>query len=41
VFWHQGEFADAVKTLRRGHELGSKSARWTLPSADWLREAER
>lgn len=37
----QGYFAEAVASLRRGHERGSTSPGWRLPSARWLRETER
>jgi serine/threonine protein kinase/Flp pilus assembly protein TadD len=37
----KGEFREAVQELRRGHELGSPKPGWSLPSAQWLREAER
>jgi serine/threonine-protein kinase len=37
----RGEFTAAVVALRHGHELGSRRARWTYPSAQWLNEAER
>ena len=36
-----GEFRQAVEAYRLAHELGSKNPRWTLPSAEWLRNAER
>src|SRR5262249_38346862 len=37
----QGNFAEALKMLRRGHELGTKQPGWSLPSAQWVREAEQ
>jgi serine/threonine-protein kinase len=37
----QGEFREALKEFRRGHELGSKSPGWSHPSAEWVRECER
>jgi tetratricopeptide (TPR) repeat protein len=37
----QGNFADALKLLRRGHEFGTKQPGWSLPSAEWVREAEQ
>src|SRR5262249_18879130 len=37
----QAQFAAAVASLKRGHELGSKNPRWPYPSARWLQEAER
>ena len=37
----QGEFQTALTELRRGHELGSKTPRWSYPSARWVRQCER
>jgi serine/threonine protein kinase/Tfp pilus assembly protein PilF len=37
--WH-GDFRQALEELRRGHELGSKNARWSYPSVRWVRECE-
>jgi serine/threonine-protein kinase len=37
----QGRFAEALATLRHGHELGSKNPAWPYPSARWVKEAER
>jgi hypothetical protein len=37
----QGQFADALEALRRGHTLGSKAPGWRYPSADWVRHCER
>src|SRR5262249_29474341 len=37
----QGNFAEALKLLRRGHEFGTKQPGWSLPSAEWVREAEQ
>ena len=37
----KGQFAQSLASLRRGHELGSKSPRWTYPSEAWVREGER
>jgi tetratricopeptide (TPR) repeat protein len=38
----QGQFADALKLERRGHELGSKDpSRWPYPSAQWVKQCER
>jgi tetratricopeptide (TPR) repeat protein len=31
-----GEFAEAVESVRRGHELGSTRSNWRYPSAQWL-----
>jgi tetratricopeptide (TPR) repeat protein/serine/threonine protein kinase len=36
-----GQLPEAAAALRRGHELGSKRPGWALPSARWLRDAER
>jgi tetratricopeptide (TPR) repeat protein len=36
-----GQFKEAAACLRGGHELGSKQPGWNLPSARWLRDAER
>jgi len=41
TFMQKGLYTQAVEELRRGHELGSREARWSLPSANWLRDAER
>jgi serine/threonine protein kinase/Flp pilus assembly protein TadD len=32
----RGQFAEALTSLRRGHELGSKDPRWSYPSAQWV-----
>jgi serine/threonine-protein kinase len=37
----QGRFAEALESLRRGHDLGGKSPGWRSPSADWARQCER
>jgi hypothetical protein len=37
----QGRFADALATLRRGHELGSKTPGWRYPSAAWVARCAR
>jgi serine/threonine-protein kinase len=37
----KGQFDEALVSLRRGHELGSKNPRWPYPSAQWLRNCER
>jgi serine/threonine-protein kinase len=37
----RGRFAEALKEMRRGHELGSKRPGWPYPSGDWVRECER
>ncbi len=36
----QGRFTEALAALKRGHELGSKAARWPHASAQWVRQAE-
>jgi hypothetical protein len=41
VLRRQGQYAEAVTMLARGHELGSKRPDWRYPSADWVRGAVR
>jgi serine/threonine-protein kinase len=41
VLVQKRRFAEAVASVRRGHELGSKRPGWSFPSAQWLRETER
>src|SRR5262249_22119562 len=41
VFRDQGRFEEAVKFLKRGHELGSRRAGWPYPSAQWLKQCEK
>jgi tetratricopeptide (TPR) repeat protein len=41
ILQQQGRFRDAVKAIRRGHELGSRNPRWPYSSAQWLRQAEQ
>ncbi len=36
----KGLYRQAVDELRRGHELGSRSPRWSQPSARWVQNAE-
>jgi Flp pilus assembly protein TadD len=36
-----GQYADALASLRRGHELGSKIPNWAYPSGKWVERAER
>jgi serine/threonine protein kinase/Flp pilus assembly protein TadD len=36
----KGLFGQAVEALCRGHQLGSSTVGWRVPSADWLRQAE-
>ncbi len=37
----QGNFAQAMKFLQSGHELGMKQPRWTYASARWVNQCER
>jgi tetratricopeptide (TPR) repeat protein len=37
----RGRFAESLASFRRGHELGSKTPGWSLPSALWVRQARR
>jgi len=37
----KGLYAEALASLRRGHELGSKRPNWPYPSAEWVRQAGR
>jgi tetratricopeptide (TPR) repeat protein/serine/threonine protein kinase len=41
VYMKQGRFRLSAEEYRIAHELGSKSAHWPYPSAQWLRRAER
>ncbi len=36
----QGELAEALVHLKRGHELGSRNAHWPHPSAEWVKDCE-
>lgn len=36
-----GKLPEALKELRRGHELGSKRPEWRYPSGEWVQECER
>ncbi|MGO9922994.1 MAG: protein kinase domain-containing protein [Isosphaeraceae bacterium] len=38
---YQGKIADALKSLERGHELGSRRKDWHYASAEWVRECRR
>lgn len=38
---HQGKIAEALKSLERGHELGSRRKDWHYASAEWVRECRR
>jgi eukaryotic-like serine/threonine-protein kinase len=37
----RGQFHEALIEIRRGHELGAKKPNWAVPSAEWVRRAER
>ena len=37
----RGDFAEALPSLRRGHELGIKRSDWNYPSRKWVRDCER
>jgi tetratricopeptide (TPR) repeat protein len=37
----QGRFVDALVELKRGHELGSRTPRWSNPSAQWIQQCEQ
>jgi tetratricopeptide (TPR) repeat protein len=41
VLRRKGEFRQALKELRCGHELGSKNPAWRYPSAQWVQQCER
>jgi tetratricopeptide (TPR) repeat protein len=41
VLRNQGEFAAALATMKRGHELGSRRPDWPYPSARWVEECQR
>src|SRR5205823_5156592 len=41
VLGEEGQFAEALKERRIGHELGIKQKGWKYDSAGWIREAER
>ncbi len=36
-----GRFREALESLEKGHELGSRQPGWRLPSEVWVREARR
>ena len=38
ALWKQGKLAQALSSLERGHELGSRRKNWPYPSAEWVRE---
>src|SRR5262249_38574996 len=37
----KGQFVEALTSLRRGHELGSKSPGWPSAAAQWVKACER
>jgi tetratricopeptide (TPR) repeat protein len=37
----QGHFAQALKALKRGHQLGSQRPSWRYPSAQWVQDCQR
>ena len=37
----QGKLAQALPSLERGHELGSRRKDWRYPSAEWVRACRR
>src|SRR5262249_26037945 len=37
----QGRFAESLKSLQRGHALGSRQPGWPYPSAQWVSQAQR
>jgi serine/threonine protein kinase/tetratricopeptide (TPR) repeat protein len=37
----EGRFTEALKYLRRGHELGTKKPRWSYPTDQLMKECER
>jgi serine/threonine protein kinase/Flp pilus assembly protein TadD len=37
----QRNFAEALKSLQKGHDLGSKKPGWPYPSAEWLEDCKR
>lgn len=41
ILLQQGRFGEALPSLRRGHELGSKKPGWRYPSVQWVRWAEQ
>jgi serine/threonine protein kinase/Flp pilus assembly protein TadD len=36
----QGDLAEALVHLKRGHELGSRDAKWAHPSGKWVKDCE-
>jgi tetratricopeptide (TPR) repeat protein len=41
VLQQQGHFQQAMASLQRGHESGSKDPHWRYPSAGWVRDCKR
>jgi serine/threonine-protein kinase len=41
VLQQRGDFAGALTSLKRGHELGSKRRDWSHSSAEWVQQCER
>ena len=37
----KGQLQEALRELRRGHELGAKDPNWAFPSAKWVADCER
>ncbi|MFN0019124.1 MAG: protein kinase domain-containing protein [Pirellulaceae bacterium] len=37
----QAILAEGLEAMKRGHEIGSREANWSHPSAEWIQEAER
>jgi tetratricopeptide (TPR) repeat protein len=37
----QGEFAEALAALQKGHELGSRRPGWNHPSAAWVKDCQQ
>jgi tetratricopeptide (TPR) repeat protein len=41
IFRNQGRYAEALQSVTRGHELGSRKPGWRYPSAEWVATAKR
>jgi len=41
ALWLHGEPIKALRSIRRGHALGSKMKSWSYPSAEWVRACEK
>ena len=37
----RGEYAEALRLMKQGHELGTREKDWEYTSADWVKECER